>query len=206
MKEIDQLISSKTTDGYKKAAKIVAEKSLIEYGEKLLQVLTQIMDDRKKWETICALIKTLGIIKYKPAIPVIETIINKNESHDLITMVSGTAYIRIMRTDLEDALPVINLLKTGGYSVAEGALEALGYDKMIPPENQQAIILNLCWDFGETRDKKAYTDPRYGLAAACAGWHAPKAKEFLNHCLTSSDTPLKYIAENSLKGKYVKLR
>lgn len=58
------------------------------------------------------------------------------------------------------------------------------------------------------KKERGFTDPRYGIAAACAGWKKELTEDFLKHCLDTADrdTPLKYVAKNSLKGKYVKLR
>ena len=84
-------------------------------------------------------------------------------------------------------------------------LDAIGYDKMMPAMNDITQIINECWDFGRNREK-GYVDPRYGLAAACAGWKRELVTKFLNHCIETGDTPLKHVAENSLKGKYIKLR
>jgi hypothetical protein len=124
----------------------------------------------------------------------------------MVTMVSSRAYVRLTRMDINDGKPVIKLHNTHCYSISEGALEALGYDRMVPPETEQTEIIKLFWNFGENRNTNAYADPRYGLAAACAGWTAPVCRDFLIHCLTTNDVPLKYVAEKSLQKKYVKLR
>lgn len=101
---------------------------------------------------------------------------------------------------------VINFLKgDNDYNMYNGVLDSLGYDKIIPSIKDQSTIIELCWDAWKDRPKGC-TDPRYGLAAACAGWKFEKVISFLKHCLNSNDVPLMYVSENSLKGKYVKLR
>lgn len=81
---------------------------------------------------------------------------------------------------------------------------------MQPDKNQIKELIKLSWDLHKHKDRigheGGYCDPRYGLAAACAGWDKQLTKDFLEYCLLTGDTPVKYVAENSLKGKYVKLR
>jgi hypothetical protein len=76
---------------------------------------------------------------------------------------------------------------------------------MLPDNEDIKTIIKSAWDFGISREK-GFVDPRYGLAAACAGWDKEIVRDFLNHCIATGDVPLKYVSENSLKGKYIKLR
>jgi hypothetical protein len=206
MEKIDELLQKKSSSNFKKAAKIVAKEGLTKYATVLFSYLEESIEDPKRWETSCELINALGVVKHTPLIKLIEPVLQEKKEHDMVTMVSATAYVRLTRKDIYDASSVLKLINNNCYSITEGALEALGYDKMVPPDNQQVNIIKLCWDFGINRNTKAFTDPRYGLAAACAGWEVPSAKQFLEHCLESDDVPLNYVANNSLKGKYVKLR
>ena len=92
------------------------------------------------------------------------------------------------------------------YSTTEGALEAIGHDKMKFDDETCRSLIERLWDFGSDRPK-GYTDPRYGLAAACAGWDKDVCHNFLRHCLEANDAPLcYYVSKNSLQGKFVKLR
>lgn len=206
MEKVEELLLKRTTSNYKKAAKIVAKEGLVQYADPLLMYLKEVVEDPKRWEISCELINALGILKHQPLVKVIVPILNEKKEHDMITMVAATAYIRLTRKNDNDADPVIELINNSCYSITEGALEALGYDKMVPVEDHQAEIIKLCWDFGQDRNKQAFTDPRYGLAAACAGWTIPKVELFLQHCLEEDDVPLNYVAKNSIKKKYVKLR
>lgn len=118
---------------------------------------------------------------------------------------STEAYVRLNRTNTTDVKDVITFIKEKIPAKTEGALSTLGYDKIVPSLKDQDEIITLCWDEGADRHR-GFTDPRYGLAAACAGWKSEKTIPFLKHCLESDDVPLKYVAENSLKGRYVRLR
>jgi hypothetical protein len=77
---------------------------------------------------------------------------------------------------------------------------------MIPEIVDQQKIIEIFFKFGDQTNYKYCSDPRYGLAAACAGWEPSIVESFLKYCLEINDAPLKYVAENSLKRKYVRLR
>ena len=166
----------------------------------------KIEENDPHWETQVEIVKTIGSLKCVSSAEYLKEYILEREDEDsLLAMVSATAYIRLKRISLSDVSIVIEMINTNNSSIIEGAMEALGYDRMIPSIENQKKIIDQCFNFGKDR-LKGYTDPRYGLAAACAGWDSEIVKDFLNECLTTNDTPLLYVAENSLKRKYVKLR
>lgn len=205
------LFSKKTVDR-RKAAKEVGIQKIVELADDLFSAyLKEIIDDRT-WETQVAMILALGIIDYKAALPYIEKIIQLNNPHSMVTYAAAQTYVRLKRKSITDAQPVIELLKFGGLSLVDGALNPLAYDRMIPPNEEIITLIKLSWDLHKHKDRigkeSGYCDPRYGLAAACAGWDKQVTTEFLAHCLatTGNDTSLKYVTENSIKQKYVKLR
>ncbi|NME68498.1 hypothetical protein [Flammeovirga aprica] len=102
--------------------------------------------------------------------------------------------------------PLFELWDIEDHTVNESLLNVLGYDKVVPSEDEQKIIIKKYFHFGDDIDNRYYSDPKYGLAAACAGWNTSIVKDFLNHCLTMNDVPLVYVSKYSLKGHYVKLR
>ncbi|MCA6445110.1 MAG: hypothetical protein IM571_09475 [Chitinophagaceae bacterium] len=123
----------------------------------------------------------------------------------LILKYSVHTYFRLKRTSLNDVNPLFDFV-TEISNINESLLEVLGYDKMVPPIEEQEKIIKKYFHFGDGIDYRYFSDPRYGLAAACAGWDKEIVRDFLNHCIATGDVPLKYVSENSLKGKYVKLR
>ncbi|RDC54054.1 hypothetical protein DU508_23675 [Pedobacter chinensis] len=120
--------------------------------------------------------------------------------------------LQSQRKSIKDAQPIIQLLKKGSLSIIEGALMPLAYDKMLPPNNEIIELIELGFDLNKHSDRigkeRGYTDPRYSLAAACAGWDKRLTLEFLNHCLATAnnDHMLEQVALNSLKQKYSNLR
>lgn len=201
------LILDKSTIKRRKAAVFYRKNSLTseDICDLLLKAL-KLEEVKTSWLTQVELIKTIGIRKCTIARDYIKSyFVDNGEEYSLLTMVSATALVRIERKNLQDVSLVLDLIKDGRYSLVEGALDALGYDHMLPSIKDQSKIISSCKDFGSDR-KKGYTDPRYSLAAACAKWDADLVKPFLMDCITSNDAPLKYVAEKSLERKYIKLR
>jgi hypothetical protein len=186
----------------RKAAIEIRKKNINGLENELLDAL-KIEYEKKHWDTEVELIETLGLTGSAEA-----KIFIKNNYVDKGYFLNNStkAYIRLNRLSACDVSDVIIFLENdNNYNMLNGVLSSLGYDKIIPSIEDQEKIINLCWDAGKDRPKGC-TDPRYGLAAACAGWKSDKVIPFLKHCLESNDVPLIYVSENSLKGKYVKLR
>ena len=204
--EIKTLLSSKKTTDVRKAAKFLQKNLMPELEDFVIDALqNELLRNQKSWETKCELIHCIGINDYKKATPFLEQIAEINEEFDTITNVAGRALIRVKRKDKSDVSELLKRLSTMGYSLGYGMLDALGYDKMQPNNEDIKTIIDAVWDFGKNIGK-GFCDPRYGLVAACAGWEPSLVRDFLLHCIATGDVPVKYVAENSLKGKYVRLR
>ena len=206
MNNIKELLSSKKTTDVRKAARLLQKDLMPELEDLVVESFkNQLNKGQRSWETICVLIKCIGLNQYKAALPLIEGIVDLNEEHDAITIEAGLALIRLKRIDLSDVSEILKRLSTTKFSLAYGMFNALGYDKMQPCASDVKTIIDFAWDFG-INEEKGYGDPRYGLIAACAGWDKSLVKDFLYHILTTTDfTNIRYIAENSLIGKYVRL-
>jgi len=203
--------STKSADR-NRAAKEIGKLKLTHFADDLYQAYLKETKDKRTWETQVEMILDLGLLDYKNALTEIDTIIKANNPYDMITYAAAQTYVRLKRKSLNDASPVLELLQFGGLSTVDGCLNPLGYDKMQPDENQIKELIKLSWDLHKHKDRLGhegrYREPRYGLAATCAGWDRQLTNDFLEHCLATADrdTPLKYVSENSLKGEYVKLR
>jgi len=207
--ELKAKLESKKSADRKRAAKEIGKLKLSYFGDDLYTAYLKETKDKRTWETQVEMILALGLIDYKNALKEIDAIIRVNNPHDMITYAAAQSYVRLTRKSINDASPVIELLQFGGLSTVSGCLNPLGYDRMLPNENQIKELIKLTWDLHKHKDwERGYGDPRYGIAAACAGWNRELTKDFLEHCLATAngDTPVEYVSENSLKGKYVKLR
>lgn len=203
-----KLHSTKSADR-RSAAKEIGKLKLADFADSLYQAYLKERTDKRTWETQVEMILALGLLDYKNALKEIEPIVRANDPHDMITYAAAHTYVRLKRKSLHDASPVLELLQFGGLSTVDGCLNPLGYDRMLPDENQIKELIKLSWDLHNHKDYEVgYGDPRYGIAAACAGWDIQLTKAFLEHCIATANkyTPLIYVSENSLNGKYVKLR
>ena len=206
MNDIISLLQSKKTTNVRKAAKFLQKNLMPELEDLVIEAFQrESLRNQKSWETRCELINCIGINDYKKATPLLEHIAEINEEFDTVTNCAGKALIRVKRKDKSDVSELLKRLNTMGYSLGYGMLDALGYDKMQPSNEDIRTIIDAVWDFGKNIGK-GFCDPRYGLVAACAGWEPSLVRDFLLHCIATGDVPVKYVAENSLKGKYVKLR
>ncbi len=207
----EKLLSKKASDR-QKAAKNIGTLGFSNLSKDLFDAYLKETKDGRSWETQVEMILALGRIKYYPALVIIEPIVLLNKSHDMITYAAAQTYVRLKRKSIFDAQPILHLLKFGGLSLVDGALNPLSYDKMMPPEKEIIELLQLCWDLNKHKDRLGYernfSDPRYSLAAACAGWDKELTTAFLNHCIETAenDHTLMNIAKNSLKGIHSTLR
>ncbi len=208
--EIKSKLQSTKSADRRRAAVEIGKTKLTDLADDLYRAYLVEATDTRTWETQVQMILALGLLDYKIALKEIEQIVRTNKPNDMITYAAAQSYVRLKRQSLTDASPALELLQFGGLSTVDGCLNPLGYDKMQPDEKQIKELIKLSWDLHKHKDRlgqeSGYCDPRYGLAAACAGWDHQLTRAFLEHCLATGDTPLKYVSENSLKGKYVKLR
>jgi hypothetical protein len=205
-------LTSERSQERRKAAKQIGKERLTLLGDDLFSAYLHEKKDSRTWETKYEMILSLGLIDYKPALAEIEKIVSINKGHDMITYAAAQTFVRLKRSDLNDAKPIIHLMGFGGLSLVDGALNPLAYDQMLPSNEEIKKLIELSWDLHKHPQRigkeRAYTDPRYGIAAACAGWNGELVKAFLNHCAETAgnDSALKQVLQHSIKGKRPKLR
>jgi transcription antitermination factor NusG len=162
--------------------------------------------ERKYEKKVALHLKEQVALGNKSILPTLLVIIKEKEVSGTILCDCTRAYFRIKRNDIHDCMPLFDLYDLKNVNLCEALLEVLGYDKMLPSKEDQVKIIEMFYHFGDNINRRFFTDPRYGLAAACAGWSNEIVESFLRYCLTIPDAPLNYVAENSLKKKYVRLR
>jgi hypothetical protein len=218
--ELRERLLSKRSADRRSAAKHIAKEQLTSLSETLFTAYTKEKNDRRTWETQVEMIKAIGKLNYRPAFSEIATIVQQNLPHDTITIFAARAYVQLTRTSLNDGKPVLQLLISGGLSVATGALMALSTDRMVPERDDCKDIIRACWDINQHPDRigheYGFGDPRNYLAAACAGWEIQLTAGFLHHCISTAfhtslsgkrveNKALMDICKRSLSGKYTKL-
>lgn len=177
-----------------------------------LRINKEVRKQRPSGKIIYYLLELLVNLNYKEATDMILGLIQACVIHqeginiralDLCNLTR--AYIRLKRNDLSDLKPIFELLEYNNVNVYDAVSEVLGYDRMMPTNEEISLLIQIFWD-KRAKFPMQTGDPRYGLAAACAGWKPEMVDDFLYHCLETGDPTVKYVAENSLKRKYVKLR
>jgi hypothetical protein len=215
----EKLVSKKSGDRLS-AAKRISKHKYVELADELFTAYTKEKQDKRTWEPQSEMIKALGVLDHKPALPDIEKIVRDNIPHDMITSNAAISYVQLKRKNIHDAQPVLELLKFGSTSVICGAMEALAIDKMLPPDNEIWELLEIGWDINKHKDRIGHEyglmDPRIYLASACAGWPPALTKGFLEHCMETASEINRYgqpveniqlinVCKKSLKGKYSNL-
>lgn len=218
--EIKEKLFSKKSSDRRSAAKKISKEKIVKLANDLFVAYTKEKQDTRTWETQSEMIKALGILGYKKALPDIEVIVKRNIPHDMITIRAATTFVQLKRKSIYDAKPVLKLLSFGSTSVIHGALEALARDRMLPSKNDIKKIIKICWDINKHKDRIGHEyglmDPRHYLAVACAGWDKTLTKDFLMHCIETAydiDTfnkPVKNhnliaVCQKALKREYAKL-
>lgn len=196
-------LSDKSSAKRRSAAKQIGATRDQSAGQALHEAFLRERQDARSWETQCAMANALGLLAYAPAAKDLLKIVQASPEHDMLGHAAALAYCRIARSSLHDAQPVLKLLELNRFSVATGALLALGCDRMVPSDD---AIREIIKQAGRWRYEKGFGDPRYGAAVAAAGWRVAEVREFLEECLKSADEGLVQAAESSLKHKYVRCR
>ncbi|NDV59728.1 hypothetical protein [Bacteroides sp. 519] len=205
LEEISQIatdLQNSQSTKRRSAAKKVGKNQLTALGDALYEAYIKERGDKRTWETQTEMILSLGRIGYTKALPDLELIINRNEPHDMITIAAARSYVRLKRSDLTDAKPVIDLLKNGNLSVLNGATNILAFDEMKPLEEDIKTIISLL----DSKDEKEIAitglgDPRESLLSAMSKWKDPSSQAYLKRFAESTNCGLKECAELALVGK-----
>ena len=201
IKSIIEDLSDSKSAKRRSAAKKVGKLGLIEAGDSLFSAWKKEQQDQRTWETQGEMINALGKLGYKKAQDEIYRICKENVEHDMVTIMSARAYVRLTRNSIEDSEPVLDLLSFAKFSVATGVFDALGFDRMVFDEDEISSILKYAIEFSY---EKGFGDPRRGLIVAAAGWRGSEVSKFLESCLSSSYKVISEAAEKSLRGEYCK--
>lgn len=195
-------LQNKISSKRKSAAKKVGKNHLVQLGDNLYQSYIREREDKRTWETQVEMILALGKIGYVKALPDLKLIIDKNIPHDMITIAAARSYVRLKRTNLNDAEPVIELLKDGNLSVLVGATNILTYDDMHPSEEHIKEIISLLNSKDESEISiSGLSDPRMSVISAMSRWKDSASQNYLERFKLSKNKNLSNCAELALKGK-----
>ncbi len=180
------LFASRKATDLLRALKILQRNYLPKFENKVVEIFKERYKRNMSWELQVEAIKIIGKQHLVKALPLLEQIVKKNMEHDMVTMEAAAAYFRIVRLNLSDVSPIIKSFGNIGFSIGEGFLNVLGEDNMIPCIEEQELIIQHFWHFGENVEK-GILDPKYGLVQACLKWQAPSVSSFIEYCFTIKD-------------------
>ncbi len=184
------------------AAKMIGKNQLVELSEALMAAYQKEVNDKRTWETQVEMIKALGKIGYLPALPLMEEIVKINKPHWMITDMAASTYVRLKRRNLQDASPVIELLRFGKLSVLNGATSVLAFDDMAPPEEEIKEIIALLDAQDETEISiRGLTDPREYLLSSLRKRKDQTSMDYINHFIRSENRKLQECALLAQAGK-----
>ena len=183
---LKNLLASRKVADLLSALKKLQRNYFPEFGNKVVDILEDRYRRNVSWEVQVEAIKIIGKQHLVKALPLLEQIVNKNMEHDMVTMQTAAAYFRIVRLNMRDVSPIIKSFGNIGFSLGEGFLNVLGEDNMIPNIEEQELLIQHFWHFGENVDK-GILDPRFGLVKACLKWQAPSVSSFIEYCRTIKD-------------------
>lgn len=192
---VKDLLASRRATDLIKALKRLQRNYVPELGNKVVDVFEERYKKNKSWEVQVEAIKIIGRQRLVRALPLLEQIVKNNLEHDMVTIVAAAAYVRIVRLNTSDVSPIIKSFGNIGFSVGSGFLNVLGEDNMIPNIEEQELLIQHFWHFGE--NVQGYFDPKLGLVKACLKWQAPSVSSFIEYCLTLNDPPINYLLKKS---------
>ena len=204
--ELRAKLTSKKSPDRRSAAKKVGKLGLTALGPDLLAAYEKERLDARTWETQVGMLTSLGLLRYLPALPAVEAIVQRNDPFDAITLAAAAAFVRLKRTTNNDASPVIEMLSRGRLSCITGALAALAEDRVLPSRGEMETLVEMAWDLDQHPDRLSrpvgYGDPRYHVVIACAGWPEEVRSKFFEHCLHAGDSLVERVIKSSSRNKY----
>lgn len=204
--KIKEDLSTGTSPKRRSAAKKIGKFDIKQLGDILLQSYIKEKKDKRTWETQVEMIRALGKIKFSLALPFMKEVVEDPDSDSGNTAAATIAYIRIKRSDNNDARDILELLKQypSSIPVMEGCLSVLAFDDMKPSEKEINEILDYVKKKSSYLDSlyiKGTTDPRIHVLSASTNWdrNNPNLKEFLDSA--SNNALINQYMDRILKGK-----
>lgn len=167
------LLSTKSSKR-RSAAKKIGKYLILNLGDNLFEAYQKEKLDIRTWETQVEMLTSLGKIGYKPILKELNRIIEEHKiNYPTIITSASLAYVRIMRNDINDATPILDLLEYREKAILNGATKALAFDDMIPSNEQINKILKKIEGM-EVELNKSYIkgtfDPREYILSAISHW------------------------------------
>lgn len=185
-------LSAKRRSGAKRLRKL----RCVEAGPALLAALRNEVRDPRTWETQYQMIMALAESNYKPALPFLEELSEQAFEATMVYTALGDAIVRLGRSSVEDAGPVLRLLDSGNERLTDGALRAVAMLRLRLDQASVARIVAFASGLPMADGQ------RFWVAAAAAGWRGPAVEGFLQECAQSPRADVREAATAAAQGRY----
>lgn len=180
------------------AAKKIGKNKIISLKQSLLNAYIKERKDTRTWKTQTEMIKALGKIGCKDAIPYLKEIIDENKDEDTITAYAALSYIRLMRNDINDMTIILDFLRNGNTMIFDGAVMALAYDVVIPTKTDIKEIIEIL-NKRKSVYERPFSNPIQQIISAMYQWPYELTLPFLNQYRNIPQ--YMHFVENTLAGK-----
>lgn len=179
------------------AAKKIGKNKIMSLEQLLLEAYLKEREDTRTWETQTEMVKALGKLGCKAAIPYLKEIVDRNKDEDTITAYATLSYIRLTKKDGNDMALILDLLKNGNTMVFDGAVMALAYDDVIPAESDMEKVIELLNERKSVYERP-FSNPIGQIISAMYQWPHELTLPFLNQYKTIP--AYAHFVENTLAG------
>jgi len=198
LNEIVAQLEDKRSPKRRSAAKKLRKLKDADAGPSIFTALEAELKDARTWETQYQMIMAIGECGYKPALPFLNELANKNFEATMVYVAIGDAIVRLSIEDEKDATPIFKLLKTGNEMLIDGALRAMAMLKMVPSNSHIEKIINY------VSEREMNQGIHIWVLAAAPGWSGLKVEEYLDYCATSPREEITSAVSLARKKKYNK--
>ena len=147
MNDLVEQLKHKQSAKRRSAAKRLRKLGDPQIGPQLLTALEQEVQDSRTWETQYQMIAALGEIGSKPALPFIQSLINK-ELKPTTQIAIGDAITRLSKTSDNDVQAALDLIRLHNNAITQGSLQAIAIMRVVPDE----VSITKLIDFGLSKE------------------------------------------------------
>ena len=196
--ELSEKLRSKRSPERRSAAKKIGKKHITSLGDELLEAYLKEREDKRTWETQTEMIKALGRLDHKAAIPYLKDIVDRDLDADTITAYAALSYIRLTRQSKDDMTVTLTLFEKGSAMVFDGAVMALAYDDVLPTEEQMKRLMSI---FRKRRKvyERPYSNPIHQMIGMMYRWSDEIKREFTDRYKAMPQYG--YVISKTLAGK-----
>lgn len=207
LEQVKLKLQSKKSKDRESAAKKIGKLLVYEMKNELFNAFIKEIKDTRTLDAQMMMIRAIGRLDIKEALPIIEDICFRKKDSSLVLMEAVVAYIRLKRERNNDITLILNFLELaensemdGKYPTSLGALSVLSFDKVILEDSDIRLLV-------QQFEKMYFEVPPQSidlleyLVVAMANWKGNEfVKDYLQKSTKSHLTRVRDKANYALKG------